>query len=161
MSKTKDLTNQRFDRLVALAPNGRAPNGKGSVITWDCLCDCGEHITVRGADLTKRNTRSCGCIRKEHPNSLKHRFMRRGKTTSEAFTYLAAKGRCTNPNNKDWADYGGRGIEFRFHSLEQFLEVLGPRPKGLTLDRIENNGHYEPGNVRWATWEQQQNNRRK
>jgi hypothetical protein len=71
-----------------------------------------------------------------------------------------ARQRATNPRNERWPDYGGRGIEFRFTSFEHFFSELGPRPLGKTLDRINVNGHYEPGNVRWATPSEQQFNRR-
>lgn len=71
------------------------------------------------------------------------------------------KNRCTNPKHKQWADYGGRGIEFRFTSFEEFYAHIGPRPTPRhSCDRIENDGHYEFGNVRWATPTEQTNNRR-
>src|ERR1700690_3598741 len=75
--------------------------------------------------------------------------------------YRQAKGRCTNPNDQSWKDYGGRGIEFRFTSFEQFLAAVGRRPDpSLSVDRINNDGHYEQGNLRWATQAQQHANRR-
>jgi hypothetical protein len=80
--------------------------------------------------------------------------------TSEYRTFKSAKARCTNPNSSSWKNYGARGIEFRFTSFETFFAELGPRPKGLTLDRINNDGHYEPGNVRWATRSEQMYNQR-
>jgi hypothetical protein len=75
-------------------------------------------------------------------------------------SYDGAKNRCTNPNNPSFPYYGGRGIEFRYKNFKQFLADMGERPPGLSLDRINNNSHYEPGNCRWATREQQHNNRR-
>lgn len=74
--------------------------------------------------------------------------------------YKWAKARCNNPNVIQYKDWGGRGIKFRFQSFDQFMECLGPRPIGGMLDRINNDGHYEPGNVRWATRKQQNNNKR-
>lgn len=76
-------------------------------------------------------------------------------------SYREALKRCTNPKQKCWPDYGGRGIRFLFTSFEQFLAELGPRPAGTTLDRIDNDGNYQPGNVRWATPAQQRVNQRK
>lgn len=71
-----------------------------------------------------------------------------------------AKSRCQNLQLPCWPDYGGRGIEFRFTSFEEFYICLGPRPPGYTLDRIDNDGHYEKGNVRWATRQEQNLNKR-
>lgn len=80
--------------------------------------------------------------------------------TPERAAYYRARWRCVNPRAHGFQNYGGRGIEFRFESFAQFLSELGPRPPGMTLDRIDNDRHYEPGNVRWADWETQNNNRR-
>lgn len=71
-----------------------------------------------------------------------------------------AKSRCNNPNNKSYPLYGGRGIKFLFQSYEEFSLELGERPEGYTLDRIDSNGHYEPGNIRWASKQTQNQNRR-
>lgn len=73
--------------------------------------------------------------------------------------YRRAKERCNNPNDPMYHRYGGRGILFLFSSFEEFIGHIGPKPKGLTLDRIDNDGHYEAGNVRWATREQQNENK--
>lgn len=78
----------------------------------------------------------------------------------ECRIYYMAKDRCTNKNNKDYAFYGGRGIEFRLTSFKTLIEVLGPRPPGYTLDRIDNMGHYELGNLKWSSQSEQALNRR-
>jgi hypothetical protein len=83
--------------------------------------------------------------------------------------YISARNRCQNPRNKDYKKYGGRGIEFRFNSFPEWVEAFGPKPAGMdtngrslySVDRENNNGHYEPGNIRWATAQEQGANRRK
>ena len=81
--------------------------------------------------------------------------------TPEHFAHGNAKARCTNPNNKMWKDYGGRGIEFRFKSFVEFFAELGMRPSTKhTIDRIDNDGHYEKGNVRWASRTEQNRHKR-
>ena len=80
--------------------------------------------------------------------------------SSEYHSWEHAKDRCTNPKNDSWEDYGGRGIKFLFTSFEQFFAELGPKPKGYVIDRKDNNGNYEPGNVCWATRTQSSINQR-
>lgn len=85
---------------------------------------------------------------------------RRRPRIVERYAYYGAKARCNNPNLDNYHRYGGRGIKFKFKNFAHFFETLGPRPQGMTLDRIDVNGHYEPGNVRWATTRQQNSNKR-
>src|SRR5437868_2761925 len=80
--------------------------------------------------------------------------------TSEYYSYYAAKDRCDNPRHRNFHQYGGRGIKFLFQSIEELLEDIGPRPGRMELDRINNDGHYEKGNVRWTSRSQQNSNRR-
>jgi hypothetical protein len=80
--------------------------------------------------------------------------------TPEYRAYQDAKQRCTNPNSSRWYTHGGRGIKFLFNNFGEFFEAVGARPEGMTLDRIDNDGHYEAGNLRWATPSQQMSNRR-
>jgi hypothetical protein len=84
-----------------------------------------------------------------------------GKDSPEYSSYIHAKMRCNNPKTDGYKNYGGRGIEFKFTSFLEFYEHIGPRPEGTSLDRKDNNGHYEPGNVKWSTQSNQLFNRRK
>jgi hypothetical protein len=83
------------------------------------------------------------------------------RVSPEREIYDSARQRCTNPNSQNWKNYGGRGIRFLFTSFEQFFAELGPRPAGMSLDRKNNDGNYEPGNVRWATASEQRRNQRR
>jgi hypothetical protein len=93
--------------------------------------------------------------------NLKHGLFSGGKIPLEYWVYKAAKRRCTNPNDKAWHNYGGRGIRFLFKSFQEFLAAVGRKPSPqYRLDRINNDGHYQKGNVRWVTFEESQRNRR-
>lgn len=103
-------------------------------------------------------------IWKQHLHTVSSRASNRRwslKQSKEEKAYFNAKYRCTNPSCHAFKDYGGRGIEFRFTSFKQFFTELGLRPNGMSLERINNNGHYEPGNVKWGTHSEQMKNRRK
>jgi len=120
-------------------------------------------LPVRGGALTSGNTESCGCLNVEQitARSTIHGHKRVGKETPEYRSYRAAKSRCTNPHDKHYADYGGRGIRFELPPFIEFYSALGPRPPQCSLDRFpDNNGHYKLGNVRWATWKEQAANSR-
>lgn len=135
---------------------------KGGQALWLCECECGNLKIVQAHHVKSGNVQSCGCIAKGEARrqaSLKHG----GVGTPEYESFNAAKKRC-NPLRKDkFPDHAGRGIEFRFNSFEEFLAEVGSRPEpkfDYSLDRIDNDGHYEPGNVKWATKKQQARNRR-
>jgi hypothetical protein len=124
-----------------------------------CECGCGLPAPIADFSLASKGWvrgRPKRFIHGHNPGNAKHR--RCG--TPEYRSFLHARQRCNNPKDTKYPDYGGRGIEFRFTSFDQFFAELGPRPDGMTLDRINNDGHYEPGNVRWATGSQQIRNRR-
>ncbi len=166
--KTTICIGQRFNRLIVL---GYAQHG-----LWLCKCDCGNQMRAGAFDLRNNRTKSCGCWKREHaviPIGVGRRFVKGQKAglkhgqykTPEYTTWLNMKRRCNNPSHPSWKHYGGRGIRVcdRWLGAQGFINFLadmGPRPEGLTLDRINNDGNYEPGNCRWATWEVQRANQR-
>lgn len=140
--------------VVSEAP----PNGFGEA-RWICRCDCGTVKDVAGSSLRHGKSRSCGCSNRE-ATSLSNRT--HGMTrTKEYRAYQQAKKRCRRPNSTGYERYGGRGIEFRFESFEEWFDELGPAPRPeFSVDRINNDGHYERGNVRWSTAREQWGNRK-
>lgn len=129
-----------------------------------CECECGKDAGVYAR--TRRGHKQGEprrFVRGHNSGGTAHGMskLQNGKHSPEYQAYVNAKRRCTNPKSEDWKLYGGRGIKFLFNSFQQFFAELGMRPEGKTLDRINTNGHYIPGNVRWATWEQQRENQRK
>ena len=161
-----DLAGRIFSRLTVIEKD---PIRKNHRLVWKCQCKCGNTLSVMGSSLLNGNTRSCGCLKIERVIKMgeakaTHGHTRRRVISSEFRAWNSMKDRCLNPNHPGFKHWGGRGIticERWQHSFENFLADVGfkssPR---LSLDRINNNGNYEPGNVHWATWIQQANNRR-
>lgn len=156
----KDITGQRFFRLVALGPVGRDNHGK---IKWLCQCDCGEQAVVQGNHLRSGQTKSCGCANRE---ATLERSTTHGLHHDPLYrVWTSMKDRCHSPRNKSYSRYGGRGIsvcdEWN-HDFQAFydhvVQLSGYEIAGMTLDRIDNDGDYEPGNVRWATNSEQGRN---
>lgn len=148
-----------FDRLTVVSFAGMAKDGR----QFECQCLCGNRITALGKSLRGGNTRSCGCKQREAAGSL-----RRSHGLSKTVEYRIWKGmkdRCYNPNDEEFVNYGGRGIavcDEWVNDFERFLKDVGPRPSPeLTIDRIDNNIGYRPGNVRWATRADQVRNTRR
>lgn len=157
MKKVIDLTGQRFGRLTVFKfyeiNNDRCA-------TWECSCDCGAKVIVNGTHLRNGNTRSCGCLQSDISAS---RLLVHGmKGTREYNSWRSMMKRCNNPNDKAYNHYGGRGISVceRWRKFENFYADMGGRPDGYSLDRINNNGNYEPSNCQWSTQKEQANNRR-
>ncbi len=159
----KDISGQRFGRLVVAR---RAENSNGGSARWLCKCDCGGETVTLGACLRRsRNpTRSCGCLARERVSIAN--TGRDRSTHGMTFTPIYRKWdsmirRCHNENHPQYKNYGWRGIgvcEAWLNSFEQFFADVGlPPAPGYSLDRIDNDGNYEPGNVRWATHIEQQN----
>lgn len=149
-----DLVGQVFTRLTVVSYAGN--------YEFNCLCACGSKVVIRSGHLRNGNTKSCGCLHKEWmlENNTVHGAAPRSGATPEYKAFHQAKDRCTNTEFHAYNAYGGRGIEFRFDTYDQFIADVGPRPgKGFTLDRIDVNGHYEAGNLRWVTMHEQNRNR--
>ena len=166
------LIGKRFGRLVVLEKTGKRT--KAGHVIWKCRCDCGKETSVRSDSLSLGLTTSCGCLHKEKIREVGKRNIRHGHKpvqgeTKEYRIWANIVQRCTNPKHKFFKDYGGRGIKVCndwLHSFKNFLEYLKangmyPKPIGMSIDRINNDGNYEPGNIRWATPLQQNDNQRK
>ena len=165
----KDLTGQKFGRLTALKPTEKRRN---NCVVWLCKCECGNYCEKKGSDLVRGSTRSCGCLLKETSSQLPYKY--HGNRTHGMghtriyYIWSNMKDRCFRPACKNYKNYGGRGItvcpEWK-NSFEAFYDHVSKLPhygeEGRSIDRINNDGNYEPNNVRWATRKEQRNNQRK
>jgi hypothetical protein len=147
-----DRTGERHGRWVLSSYAGTS--------RWNCVCDCGTKRFVQTRDLTSGKSTSCGCLRDEQ----RHRYRKThgGSSTRAYGIWLHMRDRCNNPNNLRYALYGGRGITIceRWNSFANFYADMGEPPEGRSLDRINNDGNYEPSNCRWATQREQVHNSR-
>lgn len=159
----KDIAGMRFGRLLVLDYAG----SKNKQAYWRCRCDCGVEIVTRGVSLRYGSTLSCGCKRREAFSAAgKVARLTHGKTAGgnqpvyRVWSNMMT--RCYNKNVKAYKDYGGRGIVVcpQWHTFSNFLRDMGEPPPGLSLDRSDNDGIYEPSNCQWATKTQQARNRR-
>lgn len=151
-----DISGERYGRLVAVE-RAESPSRRTK---WLFECDCGAKV-VRGLEQVRAGmTRSCGCLRKETTaaRSVTHGHSRDYRHSPELRAWQHAKGRCFCPTDAKYPIYGGRGITMCAewaNDFSAFYRDMGPRPEGTTLDRIDVNGNYAPGNCRWATSSQQ------
>ena len=163
--RVKDLTGRRFGRLQV----HKFEKSLHCNAFWACQCDCGKSHTVAGKSLLSGACTSCGCLRKERAAAANsQRLTKHGHTAagSNSRTYRIWSNmvsRCTNPKFDAYPWYGGRGITVcaEWREFKAFLNSMGRAPDGKSIDRIESNGNYEPGNCRWADAKTQQRNTRK
>lgn len=158
-----DMTGKRVGRLTVLEP---ADVSRAGEQRWHCACDCGKRTIVRGGKLRRAETKSCGCLMLEHIRRNARRMATRHGMSSEPEykCWEGIKQRCLNPRHPWYSEYGGRGITVHPEWAADFLAFfayVGERPGfEYSLDRIDNNKGYVPGNVRWATYAEQAANRR-
>lgn len=164
MAKLIDISGARFGFLVALRPTG-IQHGGNSGAQWSCVCDCGTTLLAGSCSLRSGHTKSCGCkkaalvaaARKTHGHS------QGGRVSPTYGSWHNMLRRCSEPTHNRYHLYGGRGVtvcDRWANSFENFLEDMGERPEGKTLDRVDVNGNYEPANCKWSTPTEQARNRR-
>lgn len=153
--QARDLTGKKSGRLVVIRRDGS--NKKEPL--WLCKCDCGNMVRVAASKIVGGTTRSCGCFKADmHRKRLwKHGHSAGGRVSPTYKTWEDMLNRCLHH-----VDYAGRGITVceRWRAFKNFLEDMGERPKGLTIERKDNDGNYEPGNCKWATYSEQNSNQR-
>lgn len=147
MPPFRSIAGRRFGRLVAIR---RTPNNKGRQTRWLCICDCGIETTVNRGGLTTGNTQSCGCLGRERSGDAQRVHGLIGHPDYDLWAGMVA--RCNNKNHTAFRYYGGRGIKVceRWRNFGFFISDMGDRPsRAHSIDRIDTDRGYEPGNCKW------------
>lgn len=159
MKRLKNIIGKKFNRLTAIKFIGYDEKNR---TIWLFKCDCGQIKNIQKTKVICSRVKSCGCLEKEYKFKPKHCLSKKHRPTYSSWINMLA--RCNNNKNKNYKNYGGRGIKVCnrwLNSFENFFYDMGEKPKNKTLDRINNDGDYEPNNCRWATASEQISNTRK
>lgn len=165
MVKLEIKSGDRYNKLTIIKEVERYKPPVGKVKRqFECECDCGNKTIVRLTNLRTSTTKSCGCWKLNTTKIIGKENTKHGLTRTRTYnSWQSMKYRCLNPNSRGYEHYGGRGITICdrwLNSFQNFLEDMGERPLGTSIDRIDVNGNYEPSNCKWSTHKQQNNNRR-